>query len=585
MPLPKNNLLFGFAPKLTQEQREYVDSIFDNQLTIVNAKAGTGKTLLAVACSKVLNKELIYIFSPVEEKRMGFRPGSQEEKERAYISPLIDALLEINENPSQVMYSEETLENPGRAKQMMDSIKNGTVWVYPKSHIFARGTNIKNKTVIIDECLTGDSCIIIEGSKPKNIKSLYISYLKNKELPKALSYNETTEKFEYKEILNVVSKGSRKIIQVSASNRKIKCTKEHPFLTKRGWVEAGNLKEGDLLVTTDTNTLQSILDINDDQYQVFLGSVLGDGSGAKEGHNRYRLSIIHSEKQLDYCTWKAWIFQKENEIELIKENGYSKKPAHRFQTRVFGLDHNDKLSNIKEIPDWVIEDMDLRAIAIWIMDDGSIGTNSDNITISACSYSEESIYKIIKKFETFGFTGKLKTYEGYNYIIINKENFNKIKNKIYPYMHKSMLYKIRELDFNDVEPYVWNNEYKANGLTVVKNIKELNTEEEVYDLEIKDNHNFAVTCKDRKLNRKNFSGIIVHNCQNFTTSELKKVLTRIHDDCKVIMIGHTGQIDLDNKEQSGFQNYINHFQDKEYAKLIELNKNFRGRLARDADEI
>lgn len=151
MPLPKNNLLFGFAPKLTQEQKEYVDSIFDNQLTIVNAKAGTGKTLLAVACSKVLNKELIYIFSPVEEKRMGFRPGSQEEKERAYISPLIDALLEINENPSQVMYSEETLENPGRAKQMMDSIKNGTVWVYPKSHIFARGTNIKNKIVIIDE--------------------------------------------------------------------------------------------------------------------------------------------------------------------------------------------------------------------------------------------------------------------------------------------------------------------------------------------------------------------------------------------------------------------------------------------------
>jgi len=43
MPLPENNLLFGFAPKLTVEQLEYVNAIFDNQLVMVDAKAGTGK--------------------------------------------------------------------------------------------------------------------------------------------------------------------------------------------------------------------------------------------------------------------------------------------------------------------------------------------------------------------------------------------------------------------------------------------------------------------------------------------------------------------------------------------------------------
>jgi len=151
MPLPKDNLLFGFEPKLTEEQRIYVDSIFDNQLTIVNAKSGTGKTTLAVACAKLLGNDLVYIFSPVEEDKMGYRPGSQEEKERAYISPLLDALEEINENPAQVLFSEESLQDPKRARQMMDAIKKGTVWVYPKSHTFVRGTNLKNKTVIIDE--------------------------------------------------------------------------------------------------------------------------------------------------------------------------------------------------------------------------------------------------------------------------------------------------------------------------------------------------------------------------------------------------------------------------------------------------
>lgn len=167
MPLPKNNLLFGFEPKLTKEQRKYVNSIFDNQLTIVNAKSGTGKTTLAVACAKIIGKPLVYIFSPVEEKKMGFRPGTQSEKESEYLTPLKDALLEIGEVPEKVIYNEDNLE----------TIKAGHVWVYPMSHTFARGINLKDKTVILAESqnytrgdmkktLTRihDSCsVIIEG--------------------------------------------------------------------------------------------------------------------------------------------------------------------------------------------------------------------------------------------------------------------------------------------------------------------------------------------------------------------------------------------------------------------------------------
>lgn len=141
MPLPKDNMLFGFADKLTNEQQVYVDSIFDNMITFCSAPSGSGKTTLAVAVAKLLEQPLIYIFAPVEEKKMGFRPGSQAMKELEYLQPLKDALLEINEEPERVIFSEDNVEN----------LKNGTVWVYPKSHIFARGTNIKNSTVIISE--------------------------------------------------------------------------------------------------------------------------------------------------------------------------------------------------------------------------------------------------------------------------------------------------------------------------------------------------------------------------------------------------------------------------------------------------
>lgn len=152
MPLPENNLLFGFAPRLTEEQREYVDAMFDYQLVMVNAKAGTGKTTLAVACAKLFQQPLMYIFNPVQETSMGFRPGTQAEKESIYHQPLIDALLEINENPVQCVYNEEVLLNEALRRKVTMKRVMDHVWCYPKSPLFLRGTNLKDMTIIIDEC-------------------------------------------------------------------------------------------------------------------------------------------------------------------------------------------------------------------------------------------------------------------------------------------------------------------------------------------------------------------------------------------------------------------------------------------------
>lgn len=140
MPLPKDNMLFGFADKLTDEQREYVDSIFDNRFTIVNASSGTGKTTLAVACAKIIGKPMTYTFSPVEEGSLGYTPGTVEEKESKYFTPLLDALNEIGED---VRFAIKSEKNP-------DMI-NDNAWITAKSHTFVRGTNIKDTTVIIDE--------------------------------------------------------------------------------------------------------------------------------------------------------------------------------------------------------------------------------------------------------------------------------------------------------------------------------------------------------------------------------------------------------------------------------------------------
>ena len=77
--------------------------------------------------------------------------------------------------------------------------------------------------------------------------------------------------------------------------------------------------------------------------------------------------------------------------------------------------------------------------------------------------------------------------------------------------------------------------------------------------------------------------IILDESQNYTVAELKKVLTRCHDSCKVIVIGHTGQIDI--RGSSGFARYREHFRDHEKCAVCKLTTNHRGWLSTFADAL
>jgi predicted ribonuclease YlaK len=78
--------------------------------------------------------------------------------------------------------------------------------------------------------------------------------------------------------------------------------------------------------------------------------------------------------------------------------------------------------------------------------------------------------------------------------------------------------------------------------------------------------------------------VIIDECQNFYFDELMKVLTRMHDSCKVIVIGHHGQIDLySNPERSGFVRYLKWFESDDRTAVCELKMNYRGWISRHAD--
>lgn len=79
--------------------------------------------------------------------------------------------------------------------------------------------------------------------------------------------------------------------------------------------------------------------------------------------------------------------------------------------------------------------------------------------------------------------------------------------------------------------------------------------------------------------------IIIDEAQNYTVSQLKKTLTRVGKKAKVIVIGHELQCDLDDPSQSGFMKYIDHFKDKERAKVCTLSNNYRSWISQCADEV
>lgn len=135
MPLPKHSLFYGLD--LTEEQIVYANSVIDNLVTFVQARAGSGKTTVGVGTAKIMQKKLHYIFPTVEEKALGYTTGDAPQKESKYLTPLYDALLAINDDPLKSIFSDKEFRPHA--------------WVYAYSHNYMRGGNIKDAVVIIDE--------------------------------------------------------------------------------------------------------------------------------------------------------------------------------------------------------------------------------------------------------------------------------------------------------------------------------------------------------------------------------------------------------------------------------------------------
>lgn len=105
------------------------------------------------------------------------------------------------------------------------------------------------------------------------------------------------------------------------------------------------------------------------------------------------------------------------------------------------------------------------------------------------------------------------------------------------------------------------------------------------DVDLARENQTFILCTDIGLRGTNIekSVIIVDEAQNGDLSSLKLILTRIHDNCKVVLAGHSAQRDMKHTD-GAFEKYISYMCQKQWAKQFELLKNYRGELATFADK-
>jgi len=138
--------MYGISPR-NAEQTFSIDALSrpEVQLVALTGKAGTGKTLLALATALHLEKQFHQILLarpivPLANRDLGYLPGDVNEKISPYMTPLYDNLSVIKNNYKS---------NSREYKKIEEMLEKEKLVISPLAYI--RGRSLSNVYFIVDE--------------------------------------------------------------------------------------------------------------------------------------------------------------------------------------------------------------------------------------------------------------------------------------------------------------------------------------------------------------------------------------------------------------------------------------------------
>lgn len=216
---------------------------------------------------------------------------------------------------------------------------------------------------------------IVQGRLPVKVRSIDLSTGEESWQP-VVSYwrNEPTNKWVRLRTIN----GLR-------GNRPLRLTADHPVLTPMGWQPAGDLLPGDEVAVASPTLSQ-------EQEQVILGGLLGDGSMARQGMlSGYATS--HSVRQESYLLWQAEALSNLRPTvrrSMQTDGAGGSHPTIRMHTAAVPA----LLAYRSMKPEEMLDRITDLGLAVWLMDDGAVkrtggASGSVGLSIHCCGFSAE----------------------------------------------------------------------------------------------------------------------------------------------------------------------------------------------------
>ena len=347
----------------------------------------------------------------------------------------------------------------------------------------------------------------------------------NKMDVEVLSYDPETDRIVPRKVANWFNNGPAEqflqfTVEKSGGNGKSQfaATPNHLIRTPGGWTEAGDLIAGDRVLATEPHRL------SDQQFQVVLGSLMGDGnlSPNRRGRNGARFRLGHGAKQAEYLEWKTTLMG--NIGHSVSENAkgarfvdFTPLPELAELQRAVYLGDGKKF-----LSEEYLKSLTPLALAIWYMDDGSFTVRSKGLQqrteggsgrIEICveAISEGSRMRLRDYLrDTHGLDVRLRVAgaAGKAVLVFSTAATTKFQEMVAPYMAPSMEYKLlpRFRGQSSVSPqFVELTQRLVSARILDVHVKPHTRSMNRFDLEVEGNHNYFV------------DGVMVHNSPETTT--------------------------------------------------------------------
>lgn len=211
--------------------------------------------------------------------------------------------------------------------------------------------------------------------------------------------------------------------------------------------------------------------LDNEQFQVVLGTILGDSSFSTNTECKYRnLSFSHSETQLDYLLWKKEILSEYFIAKLLKREHLDKNGKVYYSYAIKSIVHPEFLKiynqvyieGRKRVTLRVLSQLDPLGIAVWFMDDGGCSKEKKNwgghLTLATDSFSLKENKLITEWFQNkWGIKATVrKKKQGTFSLYFPSDNSRKLKDLISPFIIPSMRRKLEVADSRSVaKQKVW----------------------------------------------------------------------------------------------------------------------------------